>query len=235
MAKRSLLLIVLGIAIGASMGFAGFYTPNQITFKILPTGKIYLAPVVGDKITWMRESGSPVQIFFPFSPTKPCSEPNGSTTCTVTSTGIFDYTCKDSASGGKVICTDPGIDPDPGCCAPHPAPPPPTPSPSLTTNSQIVSLQIGCDSSGKVSVLDSNSTPSPTINDGAIVQWTSPNKTFTISGISPASGCASSSLTGGVQWCTSTSSPATTVNYTVTVSGAGACTTPTGTFSFKTK
>lgn len=238
MAKRSLLLIVLGIAIGASMGFAGFYqTTNNITFKILPTGKVYLAPKVGDVITWQLVSGAPVKIFFPFK--SPCSDSPGSTTCHVTSPkGIFDYTCKDTGGGGSVICTDPGIDPDPSCCGPSGAPSGAGPSVSgLATNSEVTALQIGC-SSGKVSVVDSNSASSPTINAGGIVQWTSPDQTFTVSGTSLATACASSSLTGDVQWCNSTSSPTThplTVNYTVTVSGASACPTPSGTFTFKLK
>lgn len=235
MAKRSLLLFVLGIAIGASLGFGGFYAPNQITLKILRTGKVYLEPQQNDVITWKRESGGPVQISFPFG--SPCSPSSPSGTCTVTNKGIFDYTCKDS--GGNVICTDPGIDPDPPCCGPS-TPPPATTSPSLTTNSEVAPLQIGCDSSGNVSVLDSNSNPSPTINDGAIIQWTSPDRTFNISAISPTSSCVSSSLVAGdpVQWCNSTSSPTThpfTVSYQVTVTGNVCPKKNTGTFSFKLK
>ena len=240
MTKRSLLLIVLGIAIGASMGFAGFYQcpPNSITFKVLRTGKVYLDPKAGDVITWKNESGAPVKIFFAFPPTSPCNEGNGTAICTVKTpipTGIFDYTCKDTG----IICTDPGIDPDPGGGGLGPSIALGPSVSGLTTSDQVVGLQVGCDTSGNVSVVDSNSASTPPkINDGAIIQWTSPDKTFSISGTSLASACASSSLVSGdaVQWCTSTSSPTAhplKVNYTATVS---ACTgKKSDTFSFSLK
>jgi len=236
MTKRSLLLIVLGIAIGASMGFAGFYppaTPSNITFKVLRTGKVYLDPQAGDIITWKNESGTAVKVSFPLA--SPCNEASPTATCTVKTpvpTGVFDYICKDS--GGGVTCTDPGIDPDPGGGGLGPLTAPGPSVSGLTTSTQVVGLQVGCDSGGNVTVVDANSASPPTIKGGAIIQWTSPGQTFTIAGASlagAAGACASSSLGSSgnaVQWCASKSGPAT-VSYTATVL---ACTgTKTKTFT----
>jgi hypothetical protein len=246
MTKRSLLFMVLGIAIGASMGFVPqpppnpSGPPNHITFTILSTGKLYLAPNKRDIIHWKRDSGTgPVNITFTHG--SPCDEPNGSSTCTVnTDQGYFLYDCTDN--NGTSICVDPGIEPGSGGDG--------TTGPrrniatnsvqGININSLVAALQIGCDSSGNVAVLDSFRNRAPAINAGSTIQWTSPSMQFKVSEIGPAKSCVGGTHEGPVQWCGTTATERgkqpSTVKYHVQVSGPNACQkSKEGTFSFTLK
>jgi hypothetical protein len=237
MAKRSLLFIVLGIAIGASLGFVPPPPSGRhITFKILSTGKLYLLTEPNDVIKWKHESGHPVHIRFTNSP---CNEANGSDTCSVISpSGLFNYTCTDNA--GNIACTDPGIEPGGGGDGTMRINPLAVSASGLNINSLVVALQIGCDSSGNLAVLDSTGKPAPAINSGALIQWTSPLTEFSVSQIYPEKSCVGGARQGPVQWCaTATTAPgkrSSAVKYHVKVSGPHACQkNKEGTFSFTLK
>ena len=243
MAKRSLLFIVLGIAIGASLGFVPPPPPgppNHIFFTILPSGKLYLAPNKRDIIHWKRDSGTgPVNINFTSG--NPCNEPNGSNTCTVkVDSGYFDYNCTDNS--GASICVDPGIEPGSGGdgILPRIFGPAIASASGFNINSQVAAFQIGCDAGGNIAVRDYLGNAAPAINPGATIQWTSPSMEFNISEISPANSCVGGPREGRVQWCNSAASTprnqSSTVKYHVKVNGPNACQkNKEGTFSFTLK
>jgi hypothetical protein len=221
-------------------------TPN-IKFTVLPTGKIYIRPKTGDVIQWVDENGRPVHIHFPHKE-RPCSEPDGKDTCTVTNTtGLYNYSCQ--TTGGGVICQDPGIDPNSGgdgvsrfrqAAAGASAT-----APKTMSSKDITAMDIGCDDDGTLSVIDPNNpdpkgNPYPTIDDGSTIQWTTHGMTFSVSSLDPSDACAVISIgSDRVQWCDSVASPPRhpyVVNYKVTVSGTGACAKNNpGTFKFNLK
>jgi hypothetical protein len=107
------------------------------------------------------------------------------------------------------------------------------------SSKNITAMDIGCDPSGNLSVVDPNTDrPTPTIERGSTIQWTAHAMTFSVSSLDPGSACAVLSVgSGRVQWCdTAGTAPAQQVNYKVQVSGSGACTgNNPGQFSFNLK
>jgi len=243
--RKLLLAIFSALAIGALLGFAAPKPShpnggNTIIFHVLPTGKVYLAPVEGDHIFWKDESGTkPVKVHFAHQ--APCKRGNDKADCIVTdSQSLAIYSCRDQS--GQIVCGDPGVDPNSegGDNRPQIAA-----GSMVSTNpppAEVAALEIGCDDQGNTTVLDDKGQSNPSVHPEATVQWTAQGSNgkrmgFKISDIDPAAGCtadpAGSYGSGRIQSCKSMSNPGS-VNYMVTLTN-NACKNGAGPqkFSFK--
>jgi hypothetical protein len=114
--------LVAGILIGYYL-LPHKHTPpppqtNTFAFNILPGG-VQAAPKVGDKVVWWNNGKVSDDVHIHFYGDKPCRESADGHTCTITdATGQFLYYCSDKAKPGepgeRILCQDPGIDPNSG-------------------------------------------------------------------------------------------------------------------------
>jgi hypothetical protein len=118
------LWLLLGLLAGVLIGYFLIpHTPpappshkNTVALNILPAG-IQIAPNAGDKVEWRIQGKIADDVHIHFYGERPCREGEDGHTCTITEAkGQFLYFCSDKADPSdptaKILCLDPGIDPN---------------------------------------------------------------------------------------------------------------------------
>ena len=167
---------------------------NKAYFNILPGG-VQSAPNTGDKVEWLLAGKYSDDVHIHFVGDSPCKETGDGHTCTIADAkqGQFIYFCSDKADpsdpSAKILCQDPGIDPNSGGDGTKLELPgrnvvyaaqrskPAEPSEATTTNQvRPTNLTVVC-RNNTVQVLNPSTTPPntnpPTVAVGGLVQWNS--------------------------------------------------------------
>jgi hypothetical protein len=191
-----LIAFLVGILIGY---FLRKPKPTKAYFNILPGG-VQAAPNTGSQVEWLLNGQYSDNVYIHFLGESPCRPGTGDGhRCTIAdgASGQYMYYCTDKAkpndSSAKILCQDPGIDPNSGgdggtklrlpannvvYAAQAPKPSEPVAAPAAASQIPPTNLTVVCDTDTKtLQVLNPSTTPpntnTPNVQVGGLIQWNS--------------------------------------------------------------